>query len=179
MCSTGPICITGKAMETNSHTTEDIINAAKEAAAWCEIRWNSCEPRSSLRNLEFSPEFFGSNHYYTVNSLICSRRYELERLGLDPAPDLRNGKILVYEPDTNIFDGLSESETDGFFDVNDCPPWDTWVGYITTKDCRYVLSWVFNEAIPLVNAGAEVNCVECFYWLSTVNDTWAKELNIA
>lgn len=166
-------------MERKSHAVNEIIEAAREAAAWCDLHWDSNKPRLSLRNLEFSPEFFGTDHYYTVNSIICSRRYELEKLEKKPTNNLSSGRILVYEPDSNIFDGLSENETNGYFDVNDCPPWDTWVGYILFGENRYVLSWVPKSVVPLVDAGFEVNCVECFYWLSTVNEPWAKELNNA
>ena len=166
-------------MTINSHTTGQIIEAAKEAASWVELRWDSNNPRSSLRNLEFSPEFFGNDNYYTVNSIIYARRYELEKLKVTPHKDLSKGRILVYEPDSNLFDGLSESETDGYLDVNDCPHWDTWIGYVVSNETRYVLSWVPHELVSLIDTGAEVNCVDCFYWLSEVKDPWARELKNA
>ena len=166
-------------MEINFHTNEQILSAAKEAAVWCQLQWNASEPRSSLRTLNFLPCFFNTDQYYTVNDLIYSRKYEMERLGLKPSSNLSMGKILVYEPDSNISDCISEGETSGYFDSSDCPPWDTWVGFIVENNQRYVLSWVPNEIIHIVEAGFEVNCVECFYWLESSSESWALKLKNA
>ena len=163
-------------MEINSHPASKIIEAAKEASAWCQLRWDNSQPRASLRTLEFSPYFFGTDHFHTVNSILYSRKYKMNEMGIKPSPNLSLGEILIYEPDCNIFDGLSEHETHGYLDVNDCPPWDTWIGYINSNGHTYVLSWVPSELVSLVNAGFEVNCVECFYWLKNSNEAWALEL---
>ena len=162
--------------EQKCHTTEQIVAAAKDASAWCNLKWDLENIRSCLRNLEFSPEFFGRDHFYTVDSMINARRFALEDQKEKSCADLTGGRILVYEPDMNIFDGLSEAETKGYVDVNDCPPWDTWVGYIASVETRWVLSWVPSTAISLVNEGAEVNCTDCFYWLSELDTSWAKEI---
>jgi hypothetical protein len=158
------------------HTPEQIIQAAKEAAAWCNLKFKGSNHRSELRTLEFGVFPFGNHHYYTVNDIICARKYELEKLKIEPVVELNKGKLLVYEPDSNVFDGLSEEETLGFLDVNDCPPWDTWVGYIELSENRVLLSWVPDTLIKLIDEGVEVNCTDCFYWLDTVDELWAKEL---
>ena len=160
----------------NIHTPEQIIAAAKEASSWCKLKWDSSNIRSCLRNLEFSPDFFGLDHFHTVNSMIYKRRHALEDQKEQACSDLSGGRILVYEPDMNIFDGISEEETKGYVDVNDCPPWDTWVGYVASGDIRWVLSWVPSAAVSLINEGAEVNCTDCFYWLSELDTSWAKEI---
>lgn len=36
---------------------------------------------------------------------------------------------MVYFPDGDLCDGAAEQVTDGFFDVFNVPPWETWVGY--------------------------------------------------
>jgi len=166
-------------MEVKSHTKEEILKAAHEASVWCELTWNRMEPRSSLRTLEFSPEILSTSHFYTVENIISARRYKLEDLNAKAKEKLTIGNILVYEPDMNISDGISEAESFGYFDTHDCPPWDTWVGYVQHPANRYLLSWVPDSAVSLVNDGAAINCVECFYWLSQSEDSWAKEIQLA
>lgn len=162
-------------IKQKSHTTTEILSAIQEANAWCQYHWNTSEPRSSLRSLNLLPNLFDEDHYHSVNQVISSRKYAIKELGLNLDDQFLNqGKILIYEPDSNIADCLSEEETNGYFDPYDCPPWDTWVGYITINiDQRYVLSWVLNEIVPIVNAGFEINPVECFYWLDSSNENGA------
>lgn len=40
-------------------------------------------------------------------------------------PALAYGKLLVWERDLTIDDGLGESLTNGYLDSSDTPPWDT------------------------------------------------------
>ncbi len=50
--------------------------------------------------------------------------------------------------------------TKGFFDVNNVPPWDTWVCYLD----RYLVSWVPPVLEELASAGIRVNPEECIQW---------------
>lgn len=163
-------------MENESHSIDDILQAARDAATWSNLRWNPANPRSSLRDLEFSPDVFGSNRYYIVNSVVFARRYALRDLDEDSSAYEPRGKVLIYEPDMNVADGLSEGETGGFFDANDCPPWDLWIGLVRDKGRDYVLAWIPESLIGLVNLGAEVNCVDCFYWAENSSEEWARKL---
>jgi hypothetical protein len=40
---------------------------------------------------------------------------------------LSGGRLLIYFPNHDLACGAAEQETAGFFDVNNVPPWDTWV----------------------------------------------------
>ncbi len=162
--------------EFHSHTFEEIIEAARQAFVWCDFAKDIKEPRSSLRTLEFGPAFFESNGFHVVNHIIHARKYKLESLKKNVSSSFSINNVMVYEPDSTVFDGLSESETEGFFDINDCPPWDTWIGFLNIKGHRYLLSWVPDGFEHYVNEGYEVNCVECFYWLKDSEEHWAKEL---
>ncbi|PTQ89474.1 hypothetical protein C8N29_1065 [Agitococcus lubricus] len=75
-------------------------------------------------------------------------------------------------------DGMSEGVTDGFIDVNDCPPWDIWIGYIAVNRNRYVLSWIPNQLIGLVEEAIFVNCSGSLYWLEDCDEIWANELRL-
>lgn len=159
-----------------NHTYEQIDEAIKQSSVWCDFAMKIAKPRSSLRTLEFGPSFFEQNGFHVVNHIIHARKYKLEHLKKTSDVIYDPSNIMVYEPDSTVFDGISESETDGFFDVNDCPPWDTWVGFLVFGDKRYLLSWVPEEFKHFVNEGFEVNCVECFYWLADCKENWANEL---
>ena len=91
------------------------------------------------------------------------------------APDLLGGKMMVYFPDRNLCDGAAEQETNGFFDVFNIPPWDTWVGYFEDRpgrkdsDDSYLLAYVPKEFVELANDGMIVNPEKCILWLSNTN----------
>jgi hypothetical protein len=49
------------------------------------------------------------------------------RRNLSSITDLCGGRLVAYFPDDNLFDGAAEAESQGFFDVDNIPPYDTWV----------------------------------------------------
>lgn len=73
---------------------------------------------------------------------------------------LTEGRIMLYAPDENLFDGAAKYSSKGFFDVNNVPPWDTWVCYVD----GYLVSWVPPVLEGLASAGIEVNPEECIQW---------------
>jgi hypothetical protein len=85
------------------------------------------------------------------------------------------GRLLVYFPDQELADGASEIESDGFFDLNDAPPWDTWIGLYPypprRRDGRksapeeYLVSWVPSELVPAAERGIRVNALDCIAWI--------------
>lgn len=87
-------------------------------------------------------------------------------------PDLMGGRLMVYFPDGDLCDGAAEQATDGFFDVFNVPPWETWVGYFEDLPGRrgsydsYLLAYVPAALVDLANAGILVNPEECIMWLS-------------
>ena len=86
--------------------------------------------------------------------------------------DLLGGRLVVYFPDANLCDGAAEAASNGFFDVENTPPWDTWVALGSDpghdKDPSYgtyLISWVPPQLIALASAGIDVNPEECIVWL--------------
>lgn len=76
--------------------------------------------------------------------------------------DLSVGRLLTYVPVENVADGAAEFESNGFFDFEDAPPWDTWIAYSDST----LLSWVPTQLIPLVQRGIDVNPVGCIRWMN-------------
>jgi hypothetical protein len=63
----------------------------------------------------------------------------------------------ISNPETN---GAAEYVSFGFFDVDNVPPWDTWV----TMFGKYVVSWVPPQLFRLVQEGLDVNPERCIVW---------------
>jgi hypothetical protein len=78
------------------------------------------------------------------------------------ATNLCGGRLLIYVPVENLADGAAEYASKRYFDVENAPPWDTWVAYSD----RTLLSWVPAELIALVQQGIDVNPEECIRWMS-------------
>lgn len=74
--------------------------------------------------------------------------------------DLCRGRLLLYAPEENLSDGAAEYASFGFFDVDNIPPWDTWV----TMLGKHLVSWVPPQLIQLVQQGLDVNPEQCIVW---------------
>jgi hypothetical protein len=89
-----------------------------------------------------------------------------------------NGRVLIVEIDSVIVDGISEFESVGFIDVNDCPPIDTWF-YLTRKEnSRVLFAWIPEPFEAIVEKGMEVNMLDIFHWYSAErpeNSNWHAE----
>ena len=86
-------------------------------------------------------------------------------------PNLLGGRLLCFFPDGNLCDGAAELESDGFFDVCNTPPWDTWVGYFCDETdpnssyANYLLAYVPKQLVSLASDGVLANVEQCIMWL--------------
>ncbi len=70
-------------------------------------------------------------------------------------------KILLYAPEENLADGAAKYSSKGFFDVDNVPPWDTWL----TFSNGILLSWVPELLVGLAQNGIDANPEGCIRWL--------------
>jgi len=79
-------------------------------------------------------------------------------------PDLAmaqsQGRLLLYEPLETVDDGAAAVSSQGFFDVEDAPPWDTWFVYSGGS----IFCWVPNSLVKKAQAGIDANPVDCIHW---------------
>jgi hypothetical protein len=94
-----------------------------------------------------------------------------ERLKIDDIPvssdqnTLAGGRLLVFEVAWTLDEGAMYTESDGFFDeLQDGPPWDTWVYYDPVKDL--LIWWAPPLFLPYVEAGMNVMSLEWNWWLT-------------
>ena len=108
---------------------------------------------------------------------------------LPPVTDLCGGRLLAYFPDDNLACGVAEAESQGFFDVDNIPRYDTWVWMVRNlrafaykdgakgeMEANYLVAWVPPDFIELASGGIEVNPEECIRWLDTLEDEFVRSL---
>ena len=139
---------------------------------WCEEHGDVSSPASSLRTIELCPHLLEVDRVYTVQSVADRRTYHGGPEVMNAKiPDDLAGRLLVYFPNGNLACGAAEVETDGFFDIDNVPPWDTWVTYIQDArhaeyDSEYLVAWVPRDFVELADQGVKVNPEECIQWLA-------------
>jgi hypothetical protein len=149
-----------------------------ETIAWCSARARPDEPAASLRSDRLQPWVLETDRATAVRRVLESRastdRDVRAASPVSSASDLAGGRLLLYFPDANLADGAAEAETGGFFDIENVPPWDTWVGLFRDERADisyadYLVSWVPREFVASVDRGIYVNPEECILWLSDAN----------
>jgi hypothetical protein len=160
-----------------------------ETIQWCAAKVSHFNPKDSLRTLSAPREMSlielsHEERISVVAELIQERRSKLE---INHSPiDLSagQGKLLLFYPDGSLFDGAADVASEGFFDCDNNPAWDTWVYYGldgsgSQKDCdvNFLVSWVPSEMVSLVNNGIDVNPESCIEWASKVKRNSTRMLN--
>jgi hypothetical protein len=92
-----------------------------------------------------------------AEQLRIAHRYPLAQL-----EGLAGGRLLLYSPDENLFDGAAQYSSKGFFDADNVPPWDTWICFHE----RQLVSWVPPQLLQLAAHGVDVNPEQCIVWAS-------------
>jgi hypothetical protein len=70
------------------------------------------------------------------------------------------GRLLLYTPSENLACGAAEASSNGFFDVNNVPPWDIWVHFSEGT----LVSWIPPALLDVAQMGIYVNPEACIRW---------------
>ena len=70
------------------------------------------------------------------------------------------GRLLLYSPSENLACGAAEASSNGFFDVNNAPPWDIWIDFSDGT----LVSWVPPALVDVAQMGIYVNPEQCIRW---------------
>lgn len=139
-----------------------------EAQAWCQPRFRMDEVQFSLRSPELQPSIIrhvdaqgivtadSRKWAATVHDLVIKRRALLQGKALGSP----RGRLLAYRPQDNLFDGAAQVASSKFFDVNNVPPWDTWIKFVD----GVLFAWIPAEAEALVQSGIDANPEVCIWW---------------
>jgi hypothetical protein len=156
-----------------------------ETVLWANERADPQGPIHSLRSKALAPYLFSASRHETVFDVAWKRHRELnlggrfgrhegpfvdaESIGLgEITPILETGRLLVWERDSTIDDGVGEAVTGGYLDESDMPPWDTWIAYVDGAErapARYLVSWVPGPFVTAVAEAVSANAYAALYWL--------------
>jgi hypothetical protein len=105
----------------------------------------------------------GADHAAIVEQVAEARSQILRDSGRhseSQSSEPRGGRLLLYAPQDNLACGAAECLSLGFFDVDNVPPWDTWILVLG----KYLVSWVPPQLVRLVQEGLDVNPEQCILW---------------
>ena len=77
----------------------------------------------------------------------------------------------AYFPDADLADGAAEAETHGFLDVNNQPPWDTWIAWAVASSIKdesyrgFLIAWIPDDILAFIEVATYVNPEKCIQWV--------------
>ena len=165
----------------------------QETKSWCASRVQ-IRADHDLRSSELKPEvikksneseysflLFGTaeQNEETINRLIEKRVALLASQSY--SQEINKGQVLLFDPGQSLFDGAAEAATNGFFDDNNVPPWDTWICYVRDEEARYgnyLLSWVPSHLVDLAEDGIQVNPEQCICWAKDLGTSFLRHPDV-
>lgn len=162
-----------------------------ETREWCALHLSTDDLKGSLRSLELgTPSLTFSwapswnvrrsaserkklrededSRLAWVDSLSDRRAKMLVDAGRPLGPVSENiptQQFIVYLPGTNLADGAAAMVSNGYFDDDNIPPWDTWLMYSPAYSGEAkLISWVPPELTECVDYAMRCNAEECLYW---------------
>jgi hypothetical protein len=132
-------------------------------ALWKQIRDSVGPLNTKLRSPELKPSFgldeFGSDALWAnaVAEVVAKRSLLTAKISVGREDTNVGGRLLLYRPSENLACGAAEVYSNGFFDVNNVPPWDIWVDFSEGT----LVSWVPPALVEVAQMGIAVNPEEC------------------
>ena len=167
------------------------LESLSETVVWCEANASVSDPTGSLRNLEPEHQFLMSQGL-EVFCVQNSRHHELWMMGRRDIPLAKNlcgGRLLAYFPWDNLACGAAEKASRGFFDVDNIPPFDTWVwlveetktvtfpdGSPTERQANWLVAWVPPAFLELARRGIDANPEKCIRWVDELDNPFCLSL---
>jgi hypothetical protein len=151
---------------------------------WCAPRVDVADPSGCLRSEELRPAE-NMNDWPAKVEAVCARRESLLNLQPLQGSELTAGRLLLFDPGQNLSDVAAMVESNGFFNAENEPPWDTWVQYVRQQPQRagtwthldsYLVCWIPPAFLDVVDRAIEVNPEECFLWGDIANTPFVVRL---
>jgi hypothetical protein len=117
-----------------------------------------------------------------LDRIATARRHAIEDSGKQPGhPDGARGALIYFEPGLSMYDGAAMMGSGGFFDVENFPPADTWVAYITEETGKqflsgFLLAWVPDELVDLADKGLRVDPSASIRWAHEETSDFVQDL---
>ncbi len=120
----------------------------------------------NLRSPELKPRFgldqFGNDLLWeqAAEEVVTKRARLVTGFVNEQAMSDAGGRFLLYSPSENLACGAADQSSNGFFDTNNVPPWDLWLGFSNGT----LVSWVPPVFVDVAAMGVWVNPEECIWW---------------
>ena len=174
--------------------SEQFLLALRKTVSWCNGKIDASQPKSCLRSDELRTiiEKNGQdpNAVWNSSRLISDVLQERDAQIVEQTSEKIDGRVLLCAYDYTNHNALTDSETEGYFDEHDNPPWDTWIceipclsGLSSKSDYReswppnigsalgdggpfevILAAWVPKVFIGAVDRAIEVECVGMLLW---------------
>lgn len=163
---------------------DEFLSRLAGTVQWCAPRVNLDDPSGCLRSEELRPGENIQDWSATVEG-VCIRRDRLLTLKPVQRPDLTRGRLLLFDPGQNLSDAAAMAESNGFFNADNEPPWDTWIAYVQeqpqptggwTHLDSYLICWMPPAFLDLVDRAIALNPEQCILWADTVNTPFMVRL---
>jgi hypothetical protein len=152
----------------SSNWKNTLLARSLEAAAWRSLSPEGVGKEAPFRSETLRPLRDHPIDAAVVEDVVLRRR---RQVGTQDGGLVSASRFLVWFPDQTLSDGAAQLETNGYFDADNQPPWDTWLGWISAPIVRDIslrkmlVAWVPEDLVKLVSAGVAVNPEECLQWL--------------
>jgi hypothetical protein len=123
----------------------------------------------------------------TRRAMLELRENEIDFSWRDAEEELiADRSLLLFAPQSSLFDGAATPVTHGFLNTNYFPPWDTWLDLLegmADEPEPILVSWVPRWCRQFVDDGIAVDPASCLAWGMPVDDaiacrgwgkTWAE-----
>jgi hypothetical protein len=140
----------------------------RDAICWCNwvLENGNFESDEHVMQMDrLSPPEWSTQFNFEVERMIRLRRDRLNQIGAAVQRCVNwPGKILIFDPDFTMHDGLAQSGSNGLFDVHGCPLHDFWIG-ITVDGGAKLFNWIPEPIQESVDRGMKVDGGKCLAWL--------------
>ena len=162
-----------------------IRKGMQEALRWYEVNLGTANS-FVMRSPELNPgqALTDSKDRQVLVDMVRAKRSRLLTGRTPKAAELpKEGNLLIYYPDLTLSDGAAQLASEGFFDADNEPPWDTWVfcgrydGFNNPEDYgTFLLSCIPRDFRHRVNRGIQINPERCLEWAKESRHPFVSEL---
>lgn len=169
------------------HQVEQLMGRLREIRGWCATRRSTGPVADRLRSAELAPDLEEESALPALEEaldlLTMRRRSALAAAQDRERGEVEGGRLLVCELDMSIGSGEAEAASEGFFDVDDRPPWDLWLAcFGKTRPAQpeepiaCLIAWVPDSLRARAEAGVRSSSSRCLLWVDEVGGALADQL---
>jgi hypothetical protein len=172
---------------------DDFVERLSETVGWCT---GSDAQFTAFRSPQLDPHFLTEDEgcpfdYDTwqlmVKHVVATRKQLLPDTQRDNLDRLAGSRLIAFDPLDTLSDGAAQVASEGFFDVDNVPPWDTWLCFVDERAGElkmhhwqpwdsYLLSWVPAHLVETIDHAIDVIPEQCVLWATDLETPFIRQL---